>query len=92
MDKKSSKGIAINALLSSIIFFLVTNFSVWAFTGMYDKTFSGLMVSYTMGLPFFKWSVISTLLYSGVLFGAYNLFEKYTFKSEKVQTIKIDEK
>lgn len=92
LKKSNSKSIAINSIAAAVIFFLVTNFSVWAFGGMYAPNLSGLMESYALAIPFFNWSLISTLLFSGVLFGAYNMFEKYSFESNKVQAIKIDEK
>src|SRR6266481_3328185 len=42
------------ALASSVSFFLISNFAVWAAWEMYPKTFSGLMMSYAAGLPFFR--------------------------------------
>lgn len=92
LKKNNSKSIAINSIGSAVIFFLVTNFSVWAFGGMYAPTLSGLMESYSLAIPFFTWSLVSTLLYSGVLFGAYNLFEKHAVDELKVQEIRIDDK
>ncbi len=59
------------ALTSSISFFLVSNFAVWAaWPGMYPRGFSGLMMSYATGLPFFRGTVESDLLFSLVFFGA----------------------
>lgn len=92
LNKKNSKSIAINSIASSIIFFIVTNFTVWAFGGVYEPNFNGLMLSYTSAVPFFNWNLVSTLLYSGVLFGAYNVFEKYTINEVKVQELKIENK
>ena len=43
-----------STLLASIIFFIVTNWAVWAFGNMYAHNFNGLMQSYLMALPFFK--------------------------------------
>jgi hypothetical protein len=61
------------SIAASIIFFLLTNAAVWAFTPMYHKTLAGLMQSYTMALPFFRNSLFGDLAYSAVLFGAYEL-------------------
>jgi hypothetical protein len=58
------------ALTSSISFFLISNFAVWAaWPGMYPRSFSGLMMSYTAGLPFFRGTVESDLLFSLAFFG-----------------------
>lgn len=59
------------SILGSIIFFLLTNAAVWAFTPMYDKSLTGLIQSYTMALPFFRNSLLGDLMYSAVLFGVY---------------------
>ena len=92
LERKSSKSVATNAIAAAVIFFIVTNFTVWAFGGVYEPNLSGLILSYTLALPFFNWNMLSTLLFSGVLFGAYNLFEKYSFAEAKVQEIRIDDK
>ena len=51
---------------SSIMFFVITNFGVWALSGMYVKTFSGLLQSYIMAIPFFHNTLISTLVYLAI--------------------------
>lgn len=65
--------IAAASLAGSVIFFLLTNAAVWAFTPMYAKDFSGLLASYTAALPFFRNSLVGDIVYTGVLFGAYEL-------------------
>ena len=65
-SSKSVTSFVPATLAASILFFLVTNAAVWAFTDMYVKTSAGLMQSYTMALPFFKWSLISDVLYTTV--------------------------
>jgi hypothetical protein len=57
------------ALASSVSFFLVSNFAVWAVWEMYPKTFSGLTMSYAAGLPFFRGTVESDLFFSIAMFG-----------------------
>jgi lysylphosphatidylglycerol synthetase-like protein (DUF2156 family) len=52
------------SFLFPIVFFLITNFGVWVSTDMYPQTISGLVVSYTMALPFLTNSLISTFLFS----------------------------
>ena len=46
---------------SCIIFFAVSNFGVWLLSMSYEKTFSGLLECYMMGLPFLQNSLISTI-------------------------------
>ena len=56
------------ALASSVSFFLVSNFAVWAAYDMYPKTFEGLLTSYTLALPFFRNAVEGDLLFTSVMF------------------------
>jgi hypothetical protein len=65
------------SLLSSIIFYLVTNFAVWMLSGMYENSFAGLIFCYERAIPFFRNSLIGDLTYSGVLFGGFAFLEKY---------------
>lgn len=57
------------AVSATLVFFLVTNFGVWASGMMYPKSGAGLIAAYTAGLPFLLNSLLANLLYSGVLFG-----------------------
>ena len=60
------------SFLASIQFFIITNFGVWA-SGMYSRGLDGLIQSYIMGLPFFQWTLMGDLFYTGVFFGSYAL-------------------
>ena len=72
IQKKKSVGtITLAALLGSLLFFLTTNFAVWVFSPMYPATLEGLVLSYTMALPFLKFTIAGDLFYAAVFFGAY---------------------
>ena len=63
----SSKKIGIKAiLLSSIAFFVITNFGVWLIT--YPKTLNGLLECYTLAIPFFRNSLIGDFFFAGVMY------------------------
>lgn len=63
------------SLLSSLVFFIVTNFGVWIM-GWYPPTLAGLVNCYIMGLPFLRDFTVSTLLYSAVFFTAYEVIAR----------------
>lgn len=65
-----TRGITL-ALSASIFFYTVTNFAVWATTGMYAHTVSGLSSCYIMALPFFRNTLLSDMLFTASLFGLY---------------------
>ena len=55
--------ILFSGLASSVSFFIITNFGAWLTLEMYEKNFSGLLQSYTLAIPFFHNTLISTFLY-----------------------------
>ncbi len=65
-----------SSLAASVIFFLVTNFVVWAQGLWYPLTINGLMSCYYMALPFFRFEILSTLGFSLFFFGSYALINK----------------
>jgi len=54
---------------SSLVFFAVTNFAVWAFNDMYPMTFDGLVQCYVAALPFLDKTVLGDLIWTALLFG-----------------------
>jgi Family of unknown function (DUF6580) len=61
--------IVVAALASSVSFFLLSNFAVWAsWTDLYPRTLAGLMTCYVVGLPFFKRAVAGDLLFTAAMF------------------------
>ncbi len=54
------------ALSGAIIFFLITNFGVWT-SGMYEYSFSGLIECYTLAIPFFSYTLLSTITFSTII-------------------------
>jgi hypothetical protein len=57
------------SLASSVSFFVVSNFAVWACWNMYPKTFAGLMACYDAGLPFFRRGIAGDLVFTALMFG-----------------------
>ncbi len=70
--------LVIGTLTGSIIFFLVTNAAVWAFSSIYVQTGTGLLQAYIAGLPFFRNTVLGDLGYTGLFFGLYQLAVVYS--------------
>lgn len=62
------------ALSSSVLFYLITNFAVWAAPGsFYPHNLAGLASSYIAAIPFFKNTLLGDLFYTGAFFGVYEL-------------------
>ena len=74
-DKVNSKNLFIFGFLGSLIFFLVSNFGVWAsgvlspITNLpYEKNLNGLINCYFLAIPFFTKTLISTIFFSYVAY------------------------
>ena len=63
------------ALYGACLFYIITNFGVWTL-GSYGYTLGGLMMSYTLAIPFFAYSIISTFIFSGIIEILYYLKKK----------------
>ena len=66
------------SILGACIFFIITNFGVWSL-GSYGYTFDGFLMCYTLAIPFFAYSLISTLIFSSII----EYF--YSFKMLKIK-------
>ena len=69
------------ALLGAFIFYIITNFGVWSL-GSYGYNLKGIIDCYTLAIPFFAYSVISTIIFSVIIESVYLLF-KLKFKANK---------
>jgi hypothetical protein len=66
-------GLLSCSLLSSILFFVVTNFGVWLGFATYETSWSGLCECYMAAIPFFRYTLAGDLFFAVVLFGSYAL-------------------
>ena len=70
-------GVTLVSLLTQALPF--RRFLTWLGVGAfveYPKTWEGLMACYTLALPFYKTSLIATVVFSAVLFGSWYLIVK----------------
>ena len=75
-NRESVPAVGGAALLSSTIFFITTNFDVWARGTTYAKTAAGLVTCYVAAIPYFGNTIASDLLFSAIFFGAFALAER----------------
>jgi len=64
--KKSLLSRFFGSFIGASIFYLITNFGVWA-NGLYGYTINGLIYSYILAIPFFGYTLISTLIFSTLI-------------------------
>jgi hypothetical protein len=56
-------------LLPATLFYVITNFAVWAFQSDYEKSLAGLGKCYLAAVPFYRWMLVGDLCYLAVLLG-----------------------
>ena len=75
LRKITVKTFLTGSLISSAIFFTITNFSCWPGSS-YPQNFGGLLECYAAGIPFLKGTLLGDLFYSAVLFGSFAWAQK----------------
>lgn len=74
-DRRSVARVVSAGLTSSVLFFVVTNFAVWAGDSLYPKNWGGLITCYTAAIPFFRNSILGDAFFGVLLFGGFALLE-----------------
>jgi len=75
-QNRGAGAIAAGALGSSLSFFLITNFMVWATGTMYPLTSTGLAACFTAAIPFYQNQFAGDVFYTLALFGGYALLKR----------------
>ncbi len=81
--------IALAAIAAPTTYFLISNFLVWLSSSPLaglgrPKTFNGLLLCFSDGLPFYAWSVAATFIFSAILFGSYYFITRNSMRTSKV--------
>jgi hypothetical protein len=71
-------------LATSLTFFLLTNFAVWAFSPLYAANMAGLLKCYVAALPFLQNMVAGDLFWALLLFGSHWLVQAMRAPSQIV--------
>jgi hypothetical protein len=64
------------AIASSTAYFLISNFGVWLTPETYPHTLQGLLACYVAAVPYYRSSILSTLIGGAVLFLGYELLRR----------------
>ncbi len=78
-------SILTGSIAAPLVYFITSNFIVWAGwqgTRGFGRpmTWEGLMMCYADGLPFLYTSIVATIVFSAVLFGAYYFMNNKSFR------------
>ncbi len=95
LKRTNAAKILATSVLSSIVFFLITNFAYFypasptvnLALGTYPHNIDGVISSYTSAFPFFRSALFGDLLFTGILFGVYALSNVFIAKREQLTSI-----
>lgn len=76
LRKINPQRIIFATLVSTAVFFLVSNFGCWLGSKTYPQNLNGLMLCYASGIPYLKGTLLGDLFYSGVMFGTFAWAQK----------------
>ena len=83
IKKVSIKNVVLAAIVAALSHWLITDFTVWIGGGTdlrtmmpLTKNWAGLMQCYVQGFPFMKNFLIGNLVYSGIMFGSFELLQQ----------------
>ncbi len=66
-------SVLLAAVMSSLLFFIITNFAIWLGSPFYPQNAAGLMECYVAGLPFLNNGILGDLFFSTLFFGGFYL-------------------
>ena len=76
LRRTSAPRVGVLAIASSVLFFAITNFGMWLFSGFYPRTLAGLETCFIAAIPFFQNTLAGDLFYAALLFGGFALAER----------------
>lgn len=83
LKKVNITNVVLGAFLSALAHYIITDLGVWLGGGLdlttgkpYTRDLAGFVNCYLLALPYFQKMLLSTLLYSGLLFGGFELMQK----------------
>ncbi|QDT67321.1 hypothetical protein MalM25_02180 [Planctomycetes bacterium MalM25] len=80
------------AVSPALLFFVTTNFAVWAATSHYPKTAAGFVECYVAAIPFLKRMLAGDLTYTALLFAAAAVAGAYSLGGVDQQTARSPER
>jgi len=83
-NRSGAGAIAAAAVGSSLSFFMITNFMVWATEQLYSHTLGGLTQCFIAGIPFYRNQVLGDVVYTVSIFGGYELLNRLCQPAQQV--------
>lgn len=75
-QRSSVLRIGAAALISAVLFFVISNFGVWLVGGLYPRTAEGLITCFVAAVPFFRQTLLGDLIYTATFFGGFAYMQR----------------
>lgn len=75
-EKKTVFRVATYSLVTSCLFFAISNFGVWLVEPLYSKDLNGLVTCFVAAIPFFSNQILGDLFFVALIFGAFEYAQK----------------
>jgi hypothetical protein len=72
--RKNPGTLFLATIAGSLLFYLVTNAAVWILSPWYTHNLQGLLLSYTLALPFFRATLFGDIVFTAIFIGGYEFF------------------
>lgn len=79
------------SLAASTLFYLISNFGVWL-GGWYSFSLAGLWACYVNAIPFYGYTIVGDLLFSGILFGVWELSRQFQAAPARLSSVSLARK
>ncbi|MGI8741796.1 MAG: DUF6580 family putative transport protein [Bryobacteraceae bacterium] len=83
-NREGIGAVSIAAFTAGLLFFLTTNFVVWAGGPRYPHTAAGLAACYVAAVPFYQNQVLGDVFYTLALFGGHALISRMAQREPRV--------
>jgi hypothetical protein len=87
IKQNSISRLAVASIVSSTLFFIITNFAEWMMGAIYPKTLLGLQTCFIAAIPFYTSSAAGDMFYTAVLFGSFAFIQKKFFVISETEKI-----
>ncbi len=77
--------ILVGGVVSSLVFFIITNFGFWTTGIFYPKNVTGLLACYAAAIPFYQSTLVGDLMFSLLFFGSYYLISNRSLQLHHVE-------
>jgi len=79
------RRLAGTCVVSSLSFYLISNFGVWLGWNSYPHTWQGLVQCYLAAIPWYWQTLISTFVYGSLFFGCYEIYAARQRSSDRAE-------